>query len=224
METTTQEVNADVQREAAAALSQRISDKVRVQRYPSALGPVVGPALIISPLQKVAEALADSGFMRPWVVQKIREHLLSGGVLTNRGMDASDYEPAIISNGQQLHMQVRSEYRMATVQETLDYVDNQEFANVTGKAVSKRSQDKKYFLRYHEGPALIGAYDALPRQARVILDILNEAGRESFTEASIEMVLTENIERLKTKQEASVLFGFYRKRLLEEGHLEEAGA
>jgi len=224
MEQTTQEVNVDVQREAAAALGQKMSTKVRVQRYASALGPVVGPALIISPLNKVAEALADSGFMRPWVVEQIKQHLLNGGTFTNRGTDIGDYEPAIVSNGQQLHMQVRSEYRMASEAEVLTYVDNQEFANVTGKAVSKRAQERKYVLRYHEGPELIQAYDSLPRQARVMLDILSEAGRESFTEASIEMVLTENVERLKTKQETSVLFGFYRKRLVDEGHLEEASA
>jgi hypothetical protein len=224
METNTQEVNVDVQREAAAALSQKMSTKVRVQRYASTLGPVVGPALIISPLQKVAEALADSGFMRQWVVEQIKQHLLNGGTFTNRGMEVGDYEPAIVSNGQQLHMQVRSEYRMASEAEVLTYVDNQEFANVTGKAVSKRAQERKYILRYHEGPELIQAYDSLPRQARVMLDILSEAGRESFTEASIEMVLTENVERLRTKQETSVLFGFYRKRLVDEGHLEEASA
>lgn len=198
----------------------KMSNKVRIQRWPGPMGPVVGPSLIIESLHKVAVGLSKSGFMGPWIVEKIKEHLLSGGVFTNRGQSVHDDELAIVPNGQQLSMQVRSEYRLATEQEVLNYVDTQQFANVTGHAVSRRAQEKGYILHYHEGVQLIEAYDKLPRQARVILDLLNETGRETFTEASIEVILTENKELLKTKQEPIKIFGFYRSRFLSEGHLE----
>jgi hypothetical protein len=216
-----QDWSSDADREAAAGLAQKMSSKVRIQRWPGPLGPVVGPALIIRGLDEVAEGLYMSGFMKPWVVEKIKEHLLGGGLFTNKGAAKTEDEAAIVSNGQAISMQVRSEYRMATEKEVLDYVDTAQFASTTGHRVSKHAQEKGYVLHYHEGPALIEAYDSLPRQAKVILDLLNETGRENFTEASIEMVLTEKAELLKTKQEPMKIFGFYRRRLIDDGHLEE---
>ena len=217
------DVAKEVAREAEATLSLKMSNKVRVQRWPGPMGPVVGPALMILDLNYTAEALSISGFMRPWIVEQIKEHLKSGGTFTNRGMTVHDDEEALVSNGQVLGMQVRSEYRMATEQEVLDYVDTAKFANVTGHRVSARAQEKGYILHYHEGVPLIEAYDRLPRQAKVILDLLNDTGRENFTEASIEVILTENQDALKTKQEPMKIFAFYRHRLVEEGHLEGIG-
>lgn len=211
----------EVQREAESALVAKMSSKVRVQRFPGVMGPVVGPSLIIMGLDEVAEALAISGFMRPWIVGQIKGHLASGGEFTNRGATVRDNEPALASNGQVLDMQVKSEYRMATESEVLNYVDTAQFANVTGHRVSARAQERGFLLHFHEGAELIEAYDRLPRQARVILDLLNAAGREQFTEASIEVVLVEHADELKTKQEPLKIFNFYRHRLVDEGHLEE---
>jgi hypothetical protein len=212
----------DAAREEIARLSEKMSNKVRIQRWAGPLGPVVGPSLIIADINKVAESLAGSGFMKPWVIGEIKKHLLNGGAFMNRGASRAEYEDAVVPNGQVLAMQVRSEYRMATEKEVLDYVDNQEFANLTGHAVSRRAQEKGYILRYHEGPAVIMAYDRLPRQAKVILDLLNDTGRESFTEASIEVILAEHADELKTRQEPIKLWGFYRRRLIDEGHVEES--
>jgi hypothetical protein len=211
----------EVEREAESALSTKMSSKVRVQRFPGVMGPVVGPSLIIMGLTEVAEALAISGFMRPWIVEQIKEHLRSGGEFTNHGAAVSDDECALVSNGHVLEMQVKSEYRLASESELLNYVDTAQFANVTGHRVSARAQEKSWNLRYHEGSALIEAYDRLPRQARVILDLLNDTGREQFTEASVEVILTEHADELKTRQPPLRIFNFYRHRLVDEGHLEE---
>jgi hypothetical protein len=215
------DVAKDVEREAEAALSLRMSSKVRVQRWPCPGGPVIGPALIILDLGYVAEALAISGFMKPWIVEQIKARLKSGGEFVNRGLVPRDNEESLVPNGEALVMQVKSEYRMATEQEVLDYVDTAQFANITGHKVSARAQERGFLLHYHEGAELIAAYDKLPRQAKVILDLLNDTGRENFTEASIEVVLTENQDELKTKQDPMKIFAFYRHRLVEEGHLEE---
>ncbi len=210
-------------REAEAVLSLKMSNKVRVQRWPGPLGPGGGQSLIILDLNKVSEARARSGFMMPWIIEKVREHLKGGGVFTNRGQTVHDDEEALVPNGQALYMQVRSEYRLATEQEVLDYVDHAQFANITGHRVSARAQEKGYILHYHEGVPLIEAYDKLPRQAKVILDLLNDTGRENFTEASIEVILTEHIDDLKTRQEPMKLWGFYRHRFVDDGHVEEVG-
>lgn len=200
-----------------------MSDKIRIQRWPGPMGPVVGPSLMILSMKRTVEALSVSGFMRPWIEEKIKEHLLNGGVFLNRGAEMAQTEEAIVPNGSAVSLRVRSEYRLATKDEVLNYVDTEAFANITGKNISRRSQEKSYVLHYHEEPALIEAYDKLPRQAREILDILVETDRESFTEASIEVVLTEQADRLATKQEPMKIFAFYRARFISEGHLESTG-
>ena len=206
----------------ASDLSQRLSkDKVRIQRWPSPLSPVVGPSVMVMPIDRVAECLVDSGFMRGELVRFVKSSLLSGKAFMNKGDTLQNYEDAIVPNGQTLTMQVRSEYRMATEKEVLDSVDSQAFSAATGRALSKKALETRYVLRYHEGAKLIEAYDALPRQAKVVLDILNDSGREELTEASIEMLLNDRVDELKTKQDAGKIFGFYRRRLIDEGHLEE---
>jgi hypothetical protein len=213
----------EVEREAESALIAKMSSKVRVQRWPGLQGPVVGPSLIIMGLTEVAEALAISGFMRPWIVEQIKEHLRSGGEFTNRGAMTRDDEMALASNGQALEMRVKSEYRMATEAEVISYVDTSQYAQISGRKVTARMQEAAYSLHFHEGAFLIEAYDRLPRQARVMLDVLNESGKEDFTEASIFLLLSENADRLNTRQDSSKIWAFYRHRLLEEGHLEEIG-
>lgn len=199
----------------------KMSSKVRVQRWPGIQGPVVGPSLIMLGLDKTAEALCVSGFMKPWLQEQIKAHLLAGKSFINRGATNRDDELSLVPNGQVLGMRVRSEYRLATEKEVLDFVDTAEFANVTGHSVSRRAQEKGYILHYHEGAELIASYDELPRQAKVILDLMNDTGRENFTEASIELILTEHKDELKTKQEPLKIFAFYRRRMIDEGHLEE---
>ena len=199
--------------------------KVRIQRFPCAMGPVVGPAVIIDGIDVVAKALVVSGFMRPWLIQKIKRHLLSGGEFLNKGQSMSDEEEAIVPNGEVLSMRVRSEYRMATEGEVLDYVDHSQYAGIVGHKLSARAQEKQFTLHYHEGAEVIAAYDRLPTQAQVILDVLNETSREVFTEASIEVLLVKAVEegRLKTRQEPLKIWNFYRHRLVDEGHVEESG-
>lgn len=195
--------------------------KVRVQRWPSVHGPLLGPPVIILDLHKAAEALSFSGFMKPFIVEMIKQKLEAGEVFVNRAQVLGDDELPLVPNGHALALHTKSEYRIATQEEVLTYVDSQEYANVTGHAVSKRAQSKVYVLHYHEGAKLIEAYEKLPRQAREVLDILNEASRDSFSEASIEVLLGENVGRLKTRQEPIRIFGFYRRDFIDQGHLEE---
>ena len=198
------------------------TSKVKVQRW-SGLDQLVGPNVFIITIEKAAAALAMSGFMRPWIENQIADQLRLGAVFINHGATMQDDEPAIVPNGRTPYMRPRSEYRMATSTEVLDYVDTARLADLSGHRVSKRSQEKAYVLHYHEGAHLIERYDKLPNQAKIILDLLNDTGRENFTEASIELILTENKEELRTKQEPMKVFAFYRHRFIEEGHLEEIG-
>jgi hypothetical protein len=211
--------------EQADERSQKMSDMIRVQRWPGEFA-VIGPSLLMLSVDKAAESLANSGFMVPWIIEQIKSHLLSGGLFTNRGRGkVIGEEPAIVPNGEALYLRVRSEYRLATELEVLNWVDSTEFSSATGRKISRRAQEKGYTLHYHEDVDLIKAYDHLPRQAKVVLDILNEAGRESFTEASINVLLSEatSIERLGTRQDPMSIFAYYRKRLVDEGHIEEVG-
>ncbi len=198
-----------------------MSDKVIVLRYPGPAGQLHGPSRIVMGVDEVARALAKSGFMMPWLIDQVKAALASGTTFRNRGAELSDTEPCLVSNGSQVHLRVRSEYRIATKDEVLSYVETQEYANVTGHRMSKRAQETQYALHYHEGPELIQLYEALPKQARILLDILDEAQRDVLTEASIEVILTEQEDRLKTTQGAMKIWGYYRSRLRTEGHVEE---
>ena len=186
--------------------------KVLVKRWPDSYT-LIGPPLQVRDIDEASDLLAQSPWLRNWVAIKIKEAFLAGETFTRycrigdgwRGRDDG----------------VVAEWRLATDEEVFQFVDESKFASMVGHAVTKKMQSHGYTLRYHEGAKLIKLYDSLPRQAKVILDLLNETGRENFTEASITMVLAEHIERLSTKQEPRILWGFYRRRLIDEGHLEE---
>ncbi len=190
--------------------------KIRVQRWPDTYT-LMGAPILIKDLEEAAEYLAASHWMRTWIEMKIREALLAGEMFTFS-------KRALMDEGGVWKGRpdgVVAEWRVATQEEVLNYVDTAQYAEMSGRSISRRAQEKGYLLHYHEGGELIEKYDKLPRQARAVLDILNEAGRENFTEASIELLVNEKVDRLKTKQTAQLIFGFYRKRLIDEGHLEE---
>ena len=220
--TTIGPASAEITREEQARLGQEVTENmVRIQRWAGIVGTLAGPPLIIVDIDKAAEGLYHSGFMREWLVEQIKHHLLSGGTFINKCRNVRDDEMAIVSNGEALSMQVRSEYRMASQADVITYVDSVKLAEVAGKKVSARSQSKTYSLHFHEGVELIQAYERLPRQARTILDLLNETGRDQFSEAAIQVIMTQNVERLSTTQLVERIFGFYRHRFIEEGHLKE---
>lgn len=196
----------------------KMSNKVLIRRWPDEYS-LVGPPIIIKDLDDATEILAMNGWMRGWLAGKIKEALLSGELFAYEKRTFGNFGTTWRGRGDG----IVAEYRMATEKEVLDFVDTAQFANVTGHAVSKRAQETQYALHYHEGAALIEAYDQLPKQAKIILDMLEETGRETFTEASIEVILTDGVARLNTKQPVMKIFGFYRARLRNEGHLEEIG-
>jgi hypothetical protein len=199
-----------------------MTDKVRIQRFPGPMGPVVGPSLIVLGVDKAANMLASSGFMRPWIEEQIRAKLLSGETFKNVGQSRGDWEEAVVVNGESTAMAVRSEWRIATQDEVLAHAELAQVHAMTGRKMSAKVAERTYTLMYHEGVSLIQKYEELPRQAKVILDSLNESGRETFTEASIELILAAKVEELRTRQAPMSVFNFYRKRFTDEGHLVEA--
>ncbi len=188
--------------------------KVLIRRWPDNYS-LVGPATLLKDLDDAALLLAQSAWMHGWVSAKIKEELVSGGTFSfeKRDMDPGSWKGR--------NDRVVAEWRIASDKEILDYVEGSQAAEINGHAVSKRSQDVAYMLHYHEGVNMIKAYDALPRQAKVILDLLNEADREIFSEAAIAVILEAGKEQLKTKQAPMLVFGFYRSRFRNEGHLVE---
>lgn len=196
----------------APAEAKELSNKVIIKRYPDQYTLIGAPTRVLD-LDEAAEALASNTWMVPWMASKIKEALLAGELFQHFKRPDGNWKGR--DDG------LVSSWKVATTQEVLDYVDTEKLADVSGNRVSKKAQETAYVLYYHEGAKSIELYESLPRQAKVILDILNELNRERYTEASIELILTENAERLKTKQEPMKIFGFYRKRLIDEGHLRE---
>lgn len=190
----------------------KMSKKVIIKRYPDEYT-MVGPPTLVKDLDEAAEILAANPWMRLWLASKVKEALLTGEIF--------NYYKRVSLSWKGRADGLVSEYKLATEEEVLNYVDTAAFVSATGHSISKRAQEKGYVLHYHEGAKLIEAYDNLPRQAKVILDLLNETGRENLTEASIQVILSDKSAELKTKQDPMKIFTFYRKRLIDEGHLEE---
>ena len=185
--------------------SQSQLTKVKIIRHPGSYT-LIGRPIIILSLEDAAKALRISGFMDDWVCEKIKEHLLNGHEFANR--DETTGTP-------------KSIYSIATEQDVLDYVDSIEYEKTTGHRQSSKAQVTAYRLHHKETPELVAAYDDLPRQAKIILDLLLQAKRDKFTEAAIEMLMVEHVEDLKTRQAPIRIFMFYRRRFIGEGHLEE---
>lgn len=199
---------------------EKMSDKVIIRRFPDSYA-VVGPQVVVKDMSEALEWLAGSGFMRDWVKGQIYDALMRGEEFRNVKRISEGWrgrEDGVVSI-----------YKIATKEEVLNYVDSSAFAEVTGHKVTKRAQETVYYLRYHEDLDRVMAYDLLPRQAKVTLDLLAEckesdgSDRKSFSEAAISVILNEPKarERLKTTQPSMSIFNYYKKRLLEEGHLEE---
>lgn len=176
---------------------------------------LVGPPVRVFDLEDIADNLAVSGFMVPWIAAKIREELKNGTVFQNVSRMGDGWRGR--ADG------VKAEYRMASRDELLNFAETVRAANVTGHAMSRRSQEKEYILHYLDSNEVREHYETLPRQAKVVLDILNDSGRENLTEAAIEVLLVEGAEKLRTKQEPMKIFAFYRKVMVDGGHLEEVG-
>ena len=184
--------------------------QVKCSRWPDEYT-LIGPSVLILELDDAAEKLATSGFMRAWVAAKIREALLEGVVFENTRRIPESWK------GRQDG--VVAQYRVATKEDVLTAAESVSAAFVSGKANSKRAQEKQYQLCYDNSAG--SSYHSLPRQARVTLDILHDAARNPLSEASIEHLLVERAEELKTRQPPMKIFGFYRKPFIEGGHLKE---
>jgi len=194
--------------------SKLTEDKVIGKFWPDNYA-LMGPPVQIFDLDEVADKLAASGFMGPWISAKIREELKNGTVFQNVARMGDGWRGR--ADG------IKSEYRMATIDELLNVASTVAHANVNGHAMSRRSQEKAYVLHYLDSDPVREHYEALPRQAKVVLDVLNDSGREELTEAAIEVLLIAGAEKLRTKQHVMKIFAFYRKQLIEGGHIAELG-
>jgi hypothetical protein len=188
-------------------------EKVIVHRYPDKYTLLGSPVRVLE-LDEACEALASSGFMIDWIREAIRQHLLAGGSFKHFvDLHAIDGSWKGREDG------MLSEYRLATRDESITYVDDRAFHQATGKRITKHAQEETLHLRYLDSDVIRELYEHLPKQARTILDVLNESGKSSFSLAGIEIALSDCKERLKTKQDPMRIFNFYKKRLAEEGHL-----
>ncbi len=204
--------DSEVTEEPTAAVVEMTEDRVLGKFWPDNYT-LIGPPVRVFDLEEVADSLAVSGFMVPWIAAKIREELRGGTVFQNVARITESWRGR--ADG------VKAEYRMASRDELLNFAETVRAANVTGHAMSRRSQEKGYVLHYLDSNATREHYETLPRQAKVVLDILNDSGRENLTEAAIEVLLVEGKEKLRTKQDAMKIFAYYKKLFVEGGHLEE---
>jgi hypothetical protein len=187
-------------------------DKVLVRRWPDQYALLGSPSVVLD-VEEAALSLAKSTWMHSWCAAKIKEALLDGVQFdysrsTDTGMGWRGRPDGIVA-----------EYRLASdeeIQAALDMV----VATSNGSHVSKKAQEKGYELQYQVDSDRTAAYAALPFQAKVVLDILNENG-STFTELRVQALMVEHGARLNTKQEPYKIFAFYRSRFLREEHLKE---
>lgn len=191
-----------------------VPDKVFIQQWPGEHS-VIGPPSMIKDLEEVADGLAESGFMKVWISGQIRKALAEGHIFQNIGR--------VDQNWRGRDDGVKSQYQIARRSEVIAVAENQKFTTMSGHAISRRAQEKAYVLHYLDSDTTRELYESLPKQAKMLLDILSESGREEFSEAAVIVLMSEQLERFKTKQDVTSILGFYRRRLINEGHLEEVG-
>lgn len=151
-----------------------------------------GRQLIVMDMSETVKNLAQSGFMLPWLSRKIQEHLEQGGVFEN--IDDNTGQP-------------RSTYKIATEEELLDLAQRgllfhaQNGASHEDRNGRRRARRGYYRLLKNTMDEydwdLI--YDDLPRQAKVMIDLLVASGRTEFTADAIEQVLKAGGDKLKSK-------------------------
>lgn len=191
-----------------------VEDRVVVRFWADEFA-LTGPPVVVLELEDVVEKLASSHFMIPWIANQIRGALKSGEVFQNVHRVTERWRGR--ADG------VKSEYRVATRDEVLNYASTGQNASLDGRPVSRRSQELSYTLHYLDSDGVRAAYERLPKQARLMLDLLNESGRTTLTEAAIGLLLSDAVkaQKFRTKQEPIKVFSFYRNQLIEEGHIEE---
>lgn len=205
---------AELQESPPSRGSELTEDKVIGRFWPDNYA-LMGPPIKVFDLTELADNLAASGFMLPWIAAKIREELRAGTIFQNVARMGDGWRGR--ADG------VKAEYKLASKDEILNYAETVRHASISGHAMSRRSQEKGYVVHYLDSDPVRESYEKLPRQARVIMDVLNDSGREILTEAVVEVLLLEGKEKLRTKQDVMKIFAYYRKDLLEGGHLEEVG-
>lgn len=177
--------------------------RVKVTRFRDGYS-LVGPPVVIFPLEETAKLLRRSGFMDEWIERKISEALAAGHEFVRRSPETGG---------------VASVYKMATDDDVLFLADA---GMLTDRPARRRSSTEQAFiLRFQTTDDLKAKFANLPRQAQVVLSLLKAAGRDRFSMGAIEVIMTENVESLKTRQDPVRIFAFYKNRFLSEGHLEE---
>lgn len=196
---------------SAAKKNEASENRVLAKFWPDEFT-LMGPPSVVLDIEEAATNLAESGFMRSWIVAKIRDALKAGETFQHVKRVGAGWKGR--DDG------VKAEYRIATRDEVVNFAETQKHAEISGHAITKRAQEKSYLVHYLDSNDSRAKYDALPKQAKMILDIFNESGRDTLTEAAIEVLLTEQAVRLKSKQKPMQVFGYYRSMLVRDGLLE----
>lgn len=190
------------------------TEQVAVRRYASHYT-LVGPPLLILPIDEAVAKLAQSGFLREWIEKKIADALLGGEILEHRGEPSDDgwkgRDDGLVSR-----------YALATVEEMESYVSAGNYSAVVGRKLTQRAQETvvRFDFKKDRGD--------LPRQARILLAALEKvaAGGDKLSAAAVELCVNDPavVADLNTRQPASRIWGFYfSSRFKKEGFAVEVG-
>lgn len=185
-------------------------DRVSIKRWPDRYT-LVGPPMIMKPIDEAVEALVCSTFMRPFFREIVKQRLLNGEVFSHHEDPSDGWRGR--ADG------LVAEYALASMDDEVAHAEMLKHAESVGRTSTRKLAEVEYALNMVNNQEMEQRRVALPKQAKTILRTLINSGRSSFTEAAIGVLLDSAKEELNTVQEPMKIFNFYRKRLVGEGHL-----
>lgn len=180
-------------------------EKVLVRRFKDEYT-VMGPPRMVRPIEEVAEGLTRSEFMRPWLIERVIEHLRAGHELVNRSLATGN---------------PKSIYKLCTQAdlEELSAAGELEQATTTSRDLADKKRSGAKISRasvVYRLPAVARtdkpSIMKLQKQGRIILEIMRERlgdGGGIISAQELRVLLEANRERIKTGQDVMKLFGFH---------------
>ena len=179
-----------------------------ITRFPGDYA-VCGSPTMLWDWDKTIEGLMVSSFFRPWIEQKIAEHLASGKTIDN-----------VSPQGK-----VISRYKLATEQDIIDLAASGMLEVARGNVSAKSARTKMAKQTTYHFSTKTPALEALklPKQAKQILGFVWEYEKLSLSEQELGALLeAKKASGLITSVQPMLrVFGFYKKPFFENGCLKE---
>jgi hypothetical protein len=181
---------------------------ILIQRFPGE-HTVMGPAVVVRPLDSMVDSLFKSGFMESWIKEQIEKHLLDGHEFAcPGGRDGGPKNIYRLCTDRDMQ-KLAAEGALSAAVGTSTYVDD---ATGATKRVAGSRKSRAAYRVVRPGKQDKSQVEALQRQGKIILEIMRQhVGPEGgvVTAQELRLLLESKRAEIKTGQDVMKLFGFH---------------